>query len=96
MTTTHIIWALVSAYLVTGLILTRNVLRVPRKRQRLRDLALGAVVMPVMFVFLMLCVFFEHLWARPLIVLDFKPSEEIRAGPRDPNEGGAPNEDDKG
>jgi ABC-type uncharacterized transport system permease subunit len=89
LTAAHVIWGLVGAYLVTGLMLTRNVLRRPKSRNKMRlhDWAIGSVVMPAMFVFLMLCVFFEKMWARLLIVLDFNPPEEMRAGPKDPEDG---------
>lgn len=76
-----IIYVLIAAYLITGLFLARSVLRVPRKRMRLRDLALGAVVMPVLSTFLFLCIVFEAWWKRLLIALDYDPPEEMRAGP---------------
>ena len=72
------------AYLVLGVVLTRSVLRIPRRRLRLRDMALGALFMPVLFVILLLSIFFEDLWKRLLIALDFNPPEEMRAGPDSP------------
>ncbi len=85
-TMTYLIWALVVGYLVIGLILTRNVLRAPSKRMRFWDFGLGAVVMPVLFVFLLLCILFQDLWKRLLLALDFKPPEDMHAGPQDPPE----------
>jgi len=62
--------------------MTRNILAIPRRRMRFWDLALGAVVMPVLSVFLFLCVLTEDLWKRLLIALDYNPPEEMRAGPK--------------
>jgi len=72
------------AYLVVGLILTRKVLRIPRRRMRFWDVAMGAVVMPVLSFALFVCVLSEDLWKRILILLDFDPPEEMRAGPDAP------------
>lgn len=71
-------------YLVLGLILTRNVLRMPRRRMRFWDVALGAVIMPVLSLILFLCIIGEDLWKRLLIALDLNPPEEMRAGPKPP------------
>ncbi len=87
-TAAYVIWGLIGAYLLTGLIMTRNVLRRPKSRNKMRlhDWVIGSFVMPMMFVFLMACVLWEKLWARLLIVLDFNPPEEMRAGPKDPDD----------
>ena len=80
------VWWGIAAYLAVGMVLTLKVLRIPRRRMRLRDLALGAVVMPVLSTALFLCVLFEDLWRRLIIVLDLDPPEEMRAGPKDPSD----------
>jgi hypothetical protein len=72
----------VAAYLLIGVILTYNVLALPRRKPRFRDIALGAAVMPVLSSVLFLCVLFEPLWKRLLVMLDFNPPEEMRAGPK--------------
>jgi len=72
----------VFAYLLVGVIMTYNVLVRPRRRPGFLDVALGAVVMPVLSVILFLCVLFEDLWKRLLIALDFNPPEDMRAGPK--------------
>lgn len=72
------------AYLVVGVILTYNVLKIPRRRPRFWDVAVGAVIMPVLSAVLFLCVLFEPLWKRLLIALDYNPPEEMRAGPKPP------------
>ena len=74
----------ISAYLVLGIILTRSVLRTRTFRLRFSDVALGAVVMPVLSLAMLLCVLFEDIWKRLLIALDFDPPEEMRAGPAAP------------
>jgi hypothetical protein len=73
---------------VIGIILTYNVLALPRRRLKLRDLVVGAVVMPVLAVVLVLCEVFEKAWKRLLIILDYNPPEEMRAGPKPPSEDG--------
>jgi hypothetical protein len=80
---TYVLLAIL-AYLVVGLIMTRNILVMPRRRPRFWDLAVGAVVMPVLSVVLFLSILAEDLWKRLLIVLDFNPPEEMRAGPKPP------------
>lgn len=82
---TYVLYGLLAAYLITGLILTRTILRAPRKRQRLRDLALGAVVMPVLFVALLVAEAFNKAWRRLMLMLDLKPPEEMQPGPPDPS-----------
>ena len=82
---TYILYGILAAYLIAGLILTRTVLR-PNRRLRYYEVALGAVFMPILFIFLLLCIFFEDLWKRLLIALDFDPPEEMRAGPKDPSD----------
>ena len=71
-----------AAYLVGGLILTRYVLKAPSHRMRLRDYALGGLVMPVLFVVLLGLILIEDLWKKLLLALDFDPPEEMRAGPK--------------
>ena len=71
------------AYLVLGVVLTRSVLRAPRRRMRFWDIALGAVVIPVLSLVLFLFILCEDAWKRLLIALDFDPPEEMRAGPKD-------------
>jgi hypothetical protein len=66
--------------------MTWNVLAIPRRRPRFWDVALGAVVMPVLALILFLCTLFEGLWKRLLIALDYNPPEEMRAGPKPPGE----------
>ena len=78
----------VGAYLLIGLILTYNVLVMPSRRRRLWDIALGAVIMPVLALALLLFALFEELWKRLLIALDYNPPEEMRAGPKPPSEDG--------
>lgn len=70
------------AYLLVGLIMSRKVLRIPRRRLRFWDVVVGAVIMPVLSVVLFLCIIFEDLWKRLLIALDYNPPEEMRAGPK--------------
>ncbi|MBY0510784.1 MAG: hypothetical protein K2P94_11635 [Rhodospirillaceae bacterium] len=74
------------AYLVVGVVLTYNVLKIPRRRLRFWDVAVGAVIMPVLSAVLFLCVLFEPLWKRLLIALDYNPPEEMRAGPKPASE----------
>ena len=75
----------IAAYLVLGAILTYSVFREMRRpRRRFRDFALGSVLMPILLVLLLLFILFEKLWARLLIVLDFDPPEDMRAGPAEP------------
>ena len=81
---TYALYGLLAGYLIIGLILARNVLRVPRKRQRLRDLALGAVVMPVLFVALLVAELFNKAWRRLMLMLNLKPPEEMQPGAPDP------------
>jgi hypothetical protein len=78
------VYAAIFAYLVVGLILSRNVLAIPRRRMRFWDLMIGAVVMPVLSLILFLSILFEDLWKRLLIALDYNPPEEMRAGPKPP------------
>ncbi len=73
-----------AAYLLVGVILARTVFKAPSMRLRFRDHLLGAVCMPVLFVALLVFSLIEDLWARLLIVLDYEPPEEMRAGPKDP------------
>lgn len=82
----NIVWIAILVYLLVGLFLTQNVLRAPTLKMRLRDMAIGAVVMPVLFVALLLFAFFEDMWRRLMIVLDLDPPEEMRAGPKEPAE----------
>lgn len=82
----YILLGILAVYLITGIVLTRSVLR-PNRRLRLREVALGALFMTVLFVFLLLCILFEDLWKRLLIALDFNPPEEMRAGPKTPADG---------
>lgn len=71
-----------AAYLIFGAILTHSVISsMHRRRGKLRDWAIGAVTMPVLFVVGLACMAFEKLWARLMKVLDLKPPEEMRAGP---------------
>jgi len=72
----------IGAYLVVGIMLTRVILRIPRRRLRFRDMVIGAVAMPVLFLALLFLTFLEDAWKRLLIVLDFTPPEEMRAGPK--------------
>lgn len=73
--------ATLAAYLTLGVILARTVFKAPSMRLRVRDIALSAMVMPVLFVILLLCILFEELWKRLLVALDYNPPEEMRAGP---------------
>jgi hypothetical protein len=72
----------IGCYLVVGIFLTHVVLRLPRQRLKFRDIVLGAVAMPVLFVALLVLTFLEDAWKRLLIVLDYNPPEEMRAGPK--------------
>ncbi len=40
--------------------------------------------MPVLLVLALLMMLFEKLWARLLVLLDFDPPENMRAGPAPP------------
>lgn len=71
----------VAAYLVLGVVLTWSLLKGTTRRFRFRDAVLGAVFMPVLFVLLLLFELLEGVWERLLILLDFDPPEEMRAGP---------------
>ncbi len=69
-------------YLLIGVVLTRSVsTRGPTLRISFRDVVVGAVLMPVVFLLALVCIAFEELWARLLIALDYEPPEEMRAGP---------------
>lgn len=81
-------WIVIATYLVLGVVLTRVVFRAPSLKMRLRDYTLGALFMPILFVALLLFMLFEELWARLLIVLDYNPPEEMRAGPKEPDSDG--------
>jgi hypothetical protein len=70
-------------YLVMGIVLTRTVFKAPTMRLRFKDVIIGATLMPLLFIALLLSVFFEDLWKRLLIALDYNPPEEMRAGPKD-------------
>jgi hypothetical protein len=74
----------ISVYLVLGVVLTHVLWASPRRRIRFRDALVGSFFMPIVFCGLMLCIAFEELWKRLMIVLDFKPPEEMRAGPETP------------
>lgn len=78
--------AAISVYLLIGIVMTYNVLARPRHRPEFMDVALGAVVMPMLALILFLAVLFEKLWKRLLIALDYNPQEEMRAGPKPPGE----------
>ncbi len=78
----YYVLAAVAAYLLIGIILTYNVLAIPRRKPRKVDLALGAVIMPVLTIILILCEVFEDVWKRLCILLDFNPPEEMRASPK--------------
>ena len=74
-----------AAYLVLGVVLTYMILPGPMKRRlSFRDVVVGAVVMPVLFVLLMVFDISEEMWARILIVLAFDPPEKMRPGPPKP------------
>ncbi len=77
------VYSALGVYLLIGLILTNSVLRAPSRRMRYYDFALGAVVMPVLFVALMVMEAGHKLWKRLLIALDYNPPEEMRAGPKE-------------
>ena len=77
------VWAGLAAYLVIGLILTYSILPGPNKRPlRFRDIVLGSLFMPILFVILIVFDISEEMWAKILIVLDFDPPEIMRAKPR--------------
>ncbi|MHB1206237.1 MAG: hypothetical protein ACYCZX_11755 [Rhodospirillaceae bacterium] len=73
----------VSAYLAAGLVLTYMILPGPMKRAlRFRDVIVGPIAMPVLFVLLIVFDISEEAWARILIMLDFDPPEVMRARPK--------------
>lgn len=80
------VYSALGIYLLIGLILTTSVLRAPSRRMRYYDFALGAVVMPVLFVALLVLEAANHLWKRLLIALNYDPPEEMRAGPQEPGD----------
>lgn len=81
-------YAAAGAYLLFGLYLTHGVFAGMHKpRRRLRDWALGAVSMPVLFVVGLVFMAAERIWARLLPLLDFEKPEEMRAGPVEPGRG---------
>jgi hypothetical protein len=80
-----------AAYLAFGLYLTHGVMSgMHRPRRSIRDWALGAIGMPVLFVAGLVLIACEKLWARILPLLDLEKPEEMRAGPLKPGEGKAP------
>lgn len=77
----------IGAYLVAGLVLTFMILPGPNKRRlRFRDVIIGSIAMPVLFVLLIVFDISEEAWARILIMLDFDPPEIMRAGPKKPHQ----------
>ena len=65
-------------YLIIGIILTRTLLLFPEApsiRMRFRDAVLGALFMPVITLALLLSIWFEKLWKRLLLALDYEPEE---------------------
>ena len=78
------------AYLVLGFVLTRSVFKAPSIRMRFSDVVLGAIFMPILVLLLVLFDFFEEMWKRLLIALDFDPPEEMRAGPQAPADPDSP------
>lgn len=82
---TYILYGLAAAYLIFGAVLTHSVIAgMHNRRGKIRDWLLGIVFMPIVFVFGLICIGLEKLWARLLIVLDLERAEELRAGPKDP------------
>jgi hypothetical protein len=70
-----------AAYLVLGVILTFVILPGPMKRRLgFRDVVLGSIFMPILFVLLIFFDISEEMWARILIVLAFDPPEKMRPG----------------
>ena len=83
-----------AAYLAFGLYLTHGVFSgMHRPRRRLRDWALGAVSMPVLFIVGLIFMACEKIWARILPLLDFEKPEEMRAGPVEPDQKKASGQD---
>ena len=74
----------IAVYLVAGLVLTRSILKNTSMRMRFRDAVLGAVATPILFTAMLAFELFEDLWARLLVMLDYDPPEEMRAGPKEP------------
>lgn len=82
----YVLYGLVAAYLIFGVVLTHSVISgMHRRRGKVRDWMLGVSFMPVVFVLGLVCLAFEKLWARLKIVLDLEPVEELRAGPKKPS-----------
>ena len=73
-----------ATYLVLGFILTRIVLKGTSLKLGFRDVIVGPVVMPVLFMILICFDISEEVWAKILIILHFDPPEQMRAKPRAP------------
>lgn len=75
------LWGAAAVYLLLGLILTRVVLKGTTYRLRFRDVVVGSVAMPILFVLLMVFEISDETWRRILILLAFDPPEIMRAKP---------------
>ena len=74
----------IAVYLVIGFILTRVILKGTSIKFSFRDLVVGPVVMPVLFLTMMVFDLSEEVWAKILILLAFDPPEKMRAKPLPP------------
>ena len=81
----YFLYGLATAYLIFGAVLTHSVISgMHRRRGKFRDWVLGTAFMPIVFLIGLICIAFEKMWARLLIVLDLERPEEMRAGPKEP------------
>ncbi len=72
-----------AAYLVLGFVLTRVVLKGTTMRLSFRDLVVGPVAMPVLFLVLLVFDISEEAWSNLLAMLAFDRPEIMRAKPID-------------
>lgn len=69
----------IGAYLVIGFILTRVVLKGTTMRLSFRDLVVGPIAMPVLFLVLLVFDISEEAWSNILAMLAFDRPEIMRA-----------------
>lgn len=85
---TYVLYGCAAAYLLWGIFLTHSLLSGLRRRRTIvRDWLLGPLVLPVLFVVGLVFMACEKLWARLLVMLDYEPPEQMRAGPVEPSSG---------